>query len=145
MKLKRSLTKLGKQIQDAVGIEETTPTQRDGKLCLGLALSLGPADSRTLGASHTPRVTERPLRPASRCFPHASPFWTRERGSKKRPPKGRSKRLFSLRKSRAGEGIRTLDPNLGKVRNHRGTAQRISAMGILRGRRPATSLRRTPF
>jgi hypothetical protein len=30
-------------------------------------------------------------------------------------PKDRFNRLISLRKSGAGEGIRTLDPNLGKV------------------------------
>ena len=44
-----------------------------------------PANSRTLGASHTPRVTERPLRPTSGASPMLPPFWTRERGSKKRP------------------------------------------------------------
>ena len=76
---------------------------------------MGPADSRTLGASHTPRVTERPLRPASQCFPHASPVLDTGAGKQKTAPKGRSKQLISLRKSGAGEGIRTLDPNLGKV------------------------------
>jgi hypothetical protein len=34
---------------------------------------------------------------------------------KQKTPVGRSKSLVFLRKSGAGEGIRTLDPNLGKV------------------------------
>ncbi len=36
-------------------------------------------------------------------------------GETKNGPEGRSKQLIFLRKSGAGEGIRTLDPNLGKV------------------------------
>ena len=45
------------------------------------------------------------------CFPG----FVERSGEAKNAPKGRSKRLISLRKFGAGEGIRTLDPNLGKV------------------------------
>ena len=58
---------------------------------------------------------ERAPRPASRCFPSASPTMARGPGKQKAAPKDRSKPLISLRKSGAGEGIRTLDPNLGKI------------------------------
>jgi hypothetical protein len=34
---------------------------------------------------------------------------------RRRGPGGRCNTLISLRKSGAGEGIRTLDPNLGKI------------------------------
>ena len=34
---------------------------------------------------------------------------------KQKAPRDRSKSLIFLRRSGAGEGIRTLDPNLGKV------------------------------
>jgi hypothetical protein len=49
------------------------------------------------------------------CFPHASPdlvFWA---GKQKTVPTDCSKPFILLRKIGAGEGIRTLDPNLGKV------------------------------
>ena len=56
--------------------------------------------------------------PATSCFlllPPASPVFVPGSGKQKTAPKDRSKPLISLRKSGAGEGIRTLDPNLGKV------------------------------
>jgi hypothetical protein len=56
-----------------------------------------------------------PLPFAFRCFPPASPTFATRAGKQKTAPKDRSNRLISLRKSGAGEGIRTLDPNLGKV------------------------------
>jgi hypothetical protein len=49
------------------------------------------------------------------CFPLASPIPRCEAGKQKEAPKGRSLLMISLRKSGAGEGIRTPDPNLGKV------------------------------
>ena len=49
------------------------------------------------------------------CFPGASPTPTRWAGKQKTAPKDRFNTLISLRKTGAGEGIRTLDPNLGKV------------------------------
>ncbi len=61
------------------------------------------------------KLTQRPLLCASCCFPHASPVSRTWTGKQKAAPKDRSNPLISLRKSGAGEGIRTLDPNLGKV------------------------------
>jgi hypothetical protein len=49
------------------------------------------------------------------CFPHASPVSQTVAGKQKTAPQDRSTILISLRKFGAGEGIRTLDPNLGKV------------------------------
>jgi hypothetical protein len=49
------------------------------------------------------------------CFPHASPALVFGAGKQKTVPRDCSKPLISLRKFGAGEGIRTLDPNLGKV------------------------------
>jgi hypothetical protein len=62
-----------------------------------------------------PKVAARLLRHASCCFPHASPVSQTRAGKQKTAPKDRSKPLISLRKFGAGEGIRTLDPNLGKT------------------------------
>jgi hypothetical protein len=42
-------------------------------------------------------------------------FLTNRAGKQKTVAKDRSKNLIFLRESGAGEGIRTLDPNLGKV------------------------------
>ncbi len=52
---------------------------------------------------------------AIRCFPLASPISLAVPGKQNAAPKGRFKSLLFLRKTGAGEGIRTLDPNLGKV------------------------------
>ena len=49
------------------------------------------------------------------CLPVAYPASDPGSGKQKAAPKDRSKPLILLRKSGAGEGIRTLDPNLGKV------------------------------
>ena len=62
-----------------------------------------------------PNVVESPPDYAFWCFPHASPALTSGAGKRQAAPKGRSKSRISLRKIGAGEGIRTLDPNLGKV------------------------------
>jgi hypothetical protein len=61
-----------------------------------------------------PKSAVRPLQPASDGFPHASPARQARVGKQKTAPKDRSMPLISWRKSGAGEGIRTLDPNLGK-------------------------------
>ncbi len=105
----------GKQIQDGVGLWRSAPTQTDGKSSSGLARSLGAAGCRTFGALPVPKAAVRPPQPASRCFPHASPVSEAGAGKQKTASEGRSKRLTSLMKFGAGEGIRTLDPNLGKV------------------------------
>jgi hypothetical protein len=53
--------------------------------------------------------------PSTTCFPQLPLHCWPARGSKRRSRKDRSKPLICMRKSGAGEGIRTLDPNLGKV------------------------------
>jgi hypothetical protein len=62
-----------------------------------------------------PEPTERPLCFASVCFPPASPAIASEAGKQKTTPKDRSDSLIYLKNIGAGEGIRTLDPDLGKV------------------------------
>jgi hypothetical protein len=62
-----------------------------------------------------PKVAECLLLPDFCCFAPASPVFVPEAGKQKTSPKDRSTKLISLGKSGAGEGIRTLDPNLGKV------------------------------
>ena len=66
-------------------------------------------------APSMPNVVDSMLDYAFCCFPHASPVLQTGAGKQKTAPKDRSKPLISLRKIGAGEGIRTLDPNLGKV------------------------------
>jgi hypothetical protein len=77
--------------------------------------SLEAAGYDRFGALLMPKVAARPLRHASCCFPHASPDSETGAGKQKTAPKDRSKLLIYLENSGAGEGIRTLDPNLGKV------------------------------
>ena len=49
-----------------------------------------------------------------RCLPSASPLPAQRPGKQKAAPKDRFNILMSLRKSGAGEAIRTLDPNLAR-------------------------------
>ena len=70
---------------------------------------------RATMAPTMPNVVECMLDDAFWCFPHASPALTFRAGKRPTTPKDRSKSLIFLRKTGAGEGIRTLDPNLGKV------------------------------
>ena len=49
------------------------------------------------------------------CFPPASPAFVLGSGKQKRPRRAALIHLKYLRDFGAGEGIRTLDPNLGKV------------------------------
>jgi hypothetical protein len=76
-----------------------------------------PLTARGLRSLHMPKPTERPLRFASVCFPHASPAFVPEAGKQNKTPKDPSQSLICLKKIGAGEGIRTLDPDLGKVGN----------------------------
>ena len=62
-----------------------------------------------------PKVAVRPLRHTCCCFPHASPVSQTKAGKQKAALSDRYKSLILFRKPGAGEGIRTLDPNLGKV------------------------------
>jgi hypothetical protein len=48
-------------------------------------------------------------------FPPASPAFVPEVGKQNTIPKDPSQQLICLKKVGAGEGIRTLDPDLGKV------------------------------
>jgi hypothetical protein len=75
----------------------------------------GRAEWREMMVSPVPKATGRIPRHDPGCFPSASPAPTRWAGKQKTAPKDRFNTLISLRKSGAGEGIRTLDPNLGKV------------------------------
>jgi hypothetical protein len=63
--------------------------------------------------SRTPAESTLLLAPA--CFPPASPECALETGKQRRIPRTLSKQLIYSKKSGAGEGIRTLDPNLGKT------------------------------
>ena len=112
----------GKQIQDAIatwGSRRTQcrsrRTQCNGELSGGLAPSLRAASVGTFDALAMPKVVVYPLRPSSCCFPHASPVSSSGTGKQNTALGNRSKSLTFLRKSGAGEGIPTLDPNLGKV------------------------------
>ena len=80
-----------------------------------LLLSPARAENRDLGTACVPKLAESPLLPAFCCFPPASPTFVPGPGKQKTAPQDRSNRSISLRKFGAGEGIRTLDPNLGKV------------------------------
>ena len=71
--------------------------------------------SRSLKRLHVWKATQSPLRFASVCFPPASPAFVPEAGKQKKTPKEPSQPLIYLKKFGAGEGIRTLDPDLGKV------------------------------
>jgi hypothetical protein len=75
----------------------------------------GRAERREMFVSPIPNAAGRIPRHDPGCFPGASPAPTRWAGKQKTAPKDRFNSLISLRKSGAGEGIRTLDPNLGKV------------------------------
>jgi hypothetical protein len=68
-----------------------------------------------LNRLHMPKPTESPLHFASGCFPPASPAVVPEAGKQKKTPGDRSQLLICLKKTGAGEGIRTLDPDLGNA------------------------------
>jgi hypothetical protein len=73
------------------------------------------AEIRDLGTLQMRKAAESPLRFAFGCFPPASPAFVPEVGKQKTTPKAPSQPLIYLKKIGAGEGIRTLDPDLGKV------------------------------
>ena len=52
---------------------------------------------------------------ASHCFPFASQRVARVTGKQTGAPEGKANCLWALGSTGAGEEIRTLDPNLGKV------------------------------
>jgi hypothetical protein len=72
-------------------------------------------ENRGFGMPPMPATAGSPLFFAFCCFPPASPAFALGAGKQKRPRRAAYIHLISLRKTGAGEGIRTLDPNLGKV------------------------------
>jgi hypothetical protein len=105
---------------------DTACTAIEGsRAACGEALSFGSAaeslqcftlhELQAAAASAVPNAFGSVRHHAIYCFPHASPdlvFWA---GKQKTVPTDCSKPFILLRKFGAGEGIRTLDPNLGKV------------------------------
>jgi hypothetical protein len=73
------------------------------------------AELRGLGTPLMGKAAGSPLRFAFCCFPPASPAYMPEAGKQTTTPKDLSKQLNCWKKFGAGEGIRTLDPDLGKV------------------------------
>jgi hypothetical protein len=105
----------GKQIREGLGFWGSKFARGADTSYSGYTRSLEAADYDSFGALPMPEVAARPLRPAFSCFPHASPVLPKGVGKQRTAPQDRSNRSISLRKFGAGEGIRTLDPNLGKV------------------------------
>ena len=73
------------------------------------------AENGGFGMPPMPATAGSPLLFVFCCFPPASPAFACGAGKQKTAPKDRFNRFIFLKKSGAGEGIRTLDPNLGKV------------------------------
>jgi hypothetical protein len=70
------------------------------------------AETRSLGPLHMREAAESPLRFAFGGFPPASPAFVPEAGKQKTTPKDLSNQLICWKKIGAGEGIRTIDPDL---------------------------------
>ena len=102
-------------MEDAIVISANLRSRHYGNLSSGLAPLPRVARVGATEAIHMPRVAVRPLLSSLCRFPHASPVSPSRVGKQNTAPKDRSKQLISLRELGAGEGIRTLDPNLGKV------------------------------
>ena len=77
--------------------------------------SVAQAENRGFGTLSMPATADSPLLFAFCRFPPASPTLAPGTGKQKAAPKDRFNRFIFLKKTGAGEGIRTLDPNLGKV------------------------------
>ena len=105
----------GKQIRQGFGLWGSGFIRAAETTCSEFRRAAEPVEFVGFGAIPMPAASAGPLQHASCCFPHASPVSPTGRGKQKTAPKDRSKTLISLSKSGAGEGIRTLDPNLGKV------------------------------
>jgi hypothetical protein len=73
------------------------------------------AEIRGLRTLNMRKAAESPLRFAFGCFPPGSPAFVPEAGKQKTSPKDPSQQLICLKKIGAGEGIRTLDPDLGNA------------------------------
>jgi hypothetical protein len=73
------------------------------------------SEIRIMSTQTVPIADKSLPRYASCCFPHSSPAFAFGAWTQKTAREGDFKLLISVKKSGAGEGIRTLDPNLGKV------------------------------
>ncbi len=104
-----------KQIRNRLELKGSKVSWAADTTCNRFKRSMEPVEFVGIGAMPRPEASDSPPQPASRCFPSASPTLPRRPGKQKAAPKDRLKPLIFLRKSGAGEGIRTLDPNLGKV------------------------------
>ena len=108
----------GKQNGPRLGVRESAMASKPS-LCGGARRNPLPpvaqAENRGFGMPSMPATAGSPLLFAFCCFPPASPAFAWGAGKQKTAPKDRFNRFISLKKSGAGEGIRTLDPNLGKV------------------------------
>ena len=108
----------GKPKADRIGLRGTATSRREclwpevGQVALWCVLRV---ENHGFAPASMPKAALSPLRRAFCCFPPASPAFGSGAGKQKRPRRAAFNRLNSLRKSGAGEGIRTLDPNLGKV------------------------------
>ena len=118
MTLATSQRQPGKLKADRIGLRGTATLPREclrpeaGQVALWSVLR---DENHCFAPAPMPKATLHPLRCAFCCFPPASPVFVAGSGKQKTTPKDCSKKLISLRKIGAGEGIRTLDPNLGKV------------------------------
>jgi hypothetical protein len=102
-------------MEDAIVISASMRSRDNGKLSGGLAPLPGAARVGALEDIQMPRVAVRPQQSSLCRFPHASPGSPSPAGKQETAPKHHPKPLVYLKKFGAGEGIRTLDPNLGKV------------------------------
>ena len=105
----------GKQIRPNLELWGSKRTRAKGAAYSEFPRLLEAVVCDSLGVIPTPEAAAGPLQHASCCFPHASPVSSTVSGKQKTAPRDRSKSVIFLRKFGAGEGIRTLDPNLGKV------------------------------
>jgi len=109
---------LGKQNGPCFGVRGSTIASKSSLRGVVPPPPLPPiaqAENRGIGTLSMPATADSPLLFAFCCFPPASPAFAWGAGKQKTVPKDRFNRFIFLKKIGAGEGIRTLDPNLGKV------------------------------
>ena len=108
----------GKQKTARFGLQGSAPSPKERYRAGVGQIALWPdvrAESDGFGTLPMPKAAENFPFCAFCCFPPASPTFAAGTGKQKRPRRAAFIRLKSLRDFGAGEGIRTLDPNLGKV------------------------------
>ena len=107
----------GKQIRGGIGPWGSKPARSGGASPSEASRLAEMIDFSDFWAVTMPETAVSPRQYAFCCFPHASPVFETGAGKQKTAPKGHSNALISLEEIGAGEGIRTLDPNLGKGEN----------------------------